>query len=555
MLTTAKGLHLAVSVRGLSVEASAGKDQVQRILSGIDLDIRKGEIVAAIGPSGSGKTTLGLALAGYTRPGMRISAGSVSYGDQDILARDAGRRRRLRSTAFAVVPQSAAAAFNPVHRLNRQVIERARLTAHLLAADADALCRALYDDLDLPDPDTIGERYPHEVSGGQLQRVAAAAALAGDASVIVFDEPTTALDVTTQVGVLHNFRNALQKRSVGALYISHDIAVVAQIASRIIVLRNGEIADQGMPASVLRRYDRSTGKPLARIASRVGNGLKTGTPLLALKRVSFRYAGSRHNALEDIGLEISAGEVVGLVGESGSGKSTIARLIAGLAAPLTGALEFRGMALAALAGRRPLALRQAIQIAFQSPDTALNPRHTVRKILARPMKLFGTQSGRERSDAINRLLGEVGLMAHMADRTPDMLSGGQKQRVNLARAIAADPQILICDEVTSALDEPLRHSIVELLCRLRDSTGLAVLFITHDLSTAAAFADRVIVLHHGRIVEVGPAREVLTTPRHSYTAELVRAVPRKELGWLDAAIAARRTAGRKTADLQRSAAQ
>lgn len=523
---------------GLVVEARTKSGPSVPILKGVDLTIAPGEIVGVIGQSGSGKSTLGLALAGFARPGTSIVSGRVVFDGQDVLSLPPAKRRLLRGRDVVFVPQSAAAAFNPSLTIDTQVVEGPLLRGQVTRRTAKQLTRQLYRSFGLPEPDRIGLRYPHQVSGGQLQRAAAAMAFVGEPKLIVFDEPTTSLDVTTQVGVLAAFRDRLRSQEIAALYISHDLAVVAQLADRVIVMQGGRVIDDGRSSARVVQAQRP--KAVAAASPLRTPAAEGDRKLLEIRDLSFRYHRSAERAVADLDLEVQRGEVVGLIGESGSGKSTLARLIAGLLTPEAGIARFCGQALPKLVRQRSKALRRGIQIVFQSADVALNPRQTVGEALGRPLSMLRGLSGAGRESEICRLLELVELPSSMAGRYPGQLSGGQKQRINLARALAAEPSLVICDEVTSALDADLRQTIVELLRRLREQHGLAFLFVTHDLSTASGFADRIVVLHRGRVVEAGPTEQVLAHPLHPYTHELVRSVPQPDPGWLDRALADRR---------------
>jgi peptide/nickel transport system ATP-binding protein len=505
-----------------------GRDGSQHpILRDVDLTIQPGEVVAAVGPSGSGKSTLGLAALGYARPGCRITAGSVRLDGQDILALPPSALRQLRGRAIAYVPQSPAAAFNPAHAIDPQVTEAVGNRRLYQAARADA--QALYARFGLPEPDRIGRRYPHQLSGGQLQRLAAAMAFMGKPRLIVFDEPTTSLDVTTQIGVLRTFRDRLREAGVAALYISHDLAVVAQLADRIVVMEAGRIVDQGEAGAMLARVLR----PTRSVSMPRPFPDRPSPPLLEVAGLVAAYRAAPRPALVDLTLSVGAGEVVGLIGESGSGKSTLARVVAGLMAPTAGAIRFDGAPLATTVRARPAGHRRRIQIVFQSADLALNPRHRVRELLGRPLTLYHRLRGAARDRRVRELLDLVELPASFVDREPHTLSGGQKQRVNLARALAATPALILCDEVTSALDAAVRDSMIALLQRLKRELGLSYLFISHDLSTVAGFADRVAVLYQGRIVEQGAATTTLEAPTHPYTRDLIAAIPQQRKSWLD----------------------
>ncbi|SJM30144.1 ABC transporter ATP-binding protein [Mesorhizobium delmotii] len=531
-----------IEVHGLKVEVGRAEGTTVPVLSGIDLAIASGEVVAAIGASGSGKSTLGLALAGYTRPGARVTAGRILFEGRDLLTLPGRELRKMRGGEIAFVPQSAAAGFNPALTITQQVAEPA-IASGLNVREARQLAQRLYGELGLPDPRGFGDHYPHQVSGGQLQRAAAAMAFAGRPKLIVFDEPTTALDVTTQVGVLAAFRDHIRRSNVAAFYISHDLAVVAQLADRIVVLEQGRIVDEGSVSAILGGRSRAASTPKKAAPTAV-----PAEPLLAVRNLTVRYPRQIRHAIADLTFDIGQGEIVGVVGESGSGKSTLGRVLSGLVTPQSGEITFGGLAVSADVRRRPRDLQRRIQIAFQSADVALNPRQRIRDILGRPMTLFRKLDGRGRDSEIAALLELVELPSDLAGRFPCQLSGGQKQRVNLARALAAEPDLLICDEVTSALDEPLREAIIDLLRRLNEKRRLAMLFVTHDLSTIADFADRLVVLQQGRIVETGPARHLIERPQHPYSAELVHSIPQPDSGWLDVALVRRAANLRATAD-------
>ena len=516
-----------LSIDALHVLANGRDCATRPILQDVHITIQPGEVVAAVGPSGSGKSTLGLAALGYTRPGCRIAGGAVRLDGEDILALPPAALRHLRGRSITYVPQSPAAAFNPALPIDPQVTEALRGRTGQAAITADA--HALYARFGLPEPERIGQRYPHQLSGGQLQRLAAAMAFIGRPRLIVFDEPTTSLDVTTQIGVLQTFRDRLREAGVAALYISHDLAVVAQLADRIVVMEAGRVVDQGEASAILKRVLR----PARTSSAPRPAPAMPRPPIIEMHGLSAAYRTAPRPALVDLTLTVGAGEVVGLIGESGSGKSTLARVIAGLMAPSAGTIRFDGAPLATTVRARPAEHRRRIQIVFQSADLALNPRHRVRDLLGRPLTLYHRLRGAARDRRIRELLDVVELPSGFIDREPHTLSGGQKQRVNLARALAATPSLILCDEVTSALDAAVRDSMIALLIRLKRELGLSYLFISHDLSTIAGFADRLAVLHEGRIVEQGAAATILAAPAHPYTGALIAAIPQPRKGWLD----------------------
>lgn len=527
------------------------------IVDGLSLSIGKGEVLALIGESGSGKTTLALAALGYIRPGLEVRRGSVSLGGTKMLNAGERRLRELRGRRVTYVAQSAAASFNPGLRLNYQVIEPSRLHGRLSAESGLERAKRLYRKLDLPDPERIGGRYPHEVSGGQLQRFMIAMGLIEGPELVVCDEPTSSLDVTTQVEVLKALNSAIREEGTAALFVSHDLAVVAQMAERIIVLRDGRIVEQGATDDILRSpHEAYTKELIAACRHWTIDGIqgRTSAPVQSLSAPLLQAVGIKAGfgprggkgapaaiAVDDVSLSVARGEVLAVIGESGSGKSTLAQVISGLHPPFAGNIRLEGTRLDHAVAKRSLQDRRRIQVIFQMADTALNPRHSVGRILGRALKIFTGMSRNERNRRIAELLTMVKLRPEYARRRPGQLSGGEKQRVNLARALAAEPDILVCDEITSALDTIVAAAIVGLIEDLRDRLGLAIIFISHDLATVASLADRIMVMRKGMIVEQGSTSDVLTKPRHPYTRLLLASVPELRVGWLQEA------AGRRAA--------
>lgn len=532
-----------LKIQGLSVMAGSGGRHPRQggrlILDGISLSVSAGEVVALIGESGAGKSTLGLAALGYYREGCQPCAGQVQWQGQDSQGFSTARWRQVRGHEMAYVAQSAAAAFNPSHSIDSQVTERVR--ADLGGAASLAWAEQLYRQLALPDPGRIGRRYPHQLSGGQLQRLMAAMAFAAKPDLVVFDEPTTALDVTTQLIVLQAIKRIVSESGTAALYVSHDLAVVAQVADRILVLKDGQIVEQGPAAQIINAPRTEYARALVAAAPRldfaaapaVAAQRMQDSPLLSLRGIQARYPNSAAPVLHDIDLQLPERKVIAIVGESGSGKSTLARVIAGLLPPCAGELQLAGAPLAAQVAGRSQAQLQQVQMIFQIPDLALNPRQTVGEIIGRPLQLFLKMPRAARARRVAELLELVELPADFAQRLPGALSGGQKQRVGIARALAAQPKILLCDEVLSALDTVIAKSVLALLRRLQQELDLSFLFITHDLATVSQIADEIVVMHKGRIVERGAPAQLLGRPREAYTRELVRSVPQLRLGWLD----------------------
>lgn len=513
------------------------------LVDALSFTIRPGEVLALIGESGSGKTTTALALMGHARRGCRISAGSVRIGDVDVLSLRARQLRALRGRTVSYIAQSAAASFDPSRSILDQVVEPACLHGTLPRGQAELKAIALFRELALPEPETIGQRYPHQVSGGQLQRLMAAMALITDPEVVILDEPTTALDVTTQVEVLRAFRRVVRERQVTAVYVSHDLAVVAQMADHILVLRDGRMREVGTTERLLaapqNEYTQSllaAARPATRAAGTADAGAQV---LLRLKGLSAGYGAPRPDGkpavtiLEDIDLELKRGQAIGVIGESGSGKTTLARVVAGLLPPSTGTMEFDGRTLPPALRQRSREDLRRVQIVFQSADTALNPSQTIERILARPLQFYRGLKGDPLRRRIDELLDLVKLPRTLADRLPGGLSGGQKQRVNLARALAADPDLILCDEVTSALDTVVGAAVLDLIAELRRELGVSYLFISHDLHTVRAVCDEIVVMRHGRKLAQVARADYDRGPHHPYYEELARAVPELRRGWLD----------------------
>jgi peptide/nickel transport system ATP-binding protein len=595
----------AVDVRDLQVVIEATGTPV---VSEVSFGIGAGEILGVVGESGSGKTTVGLALLGHARRGLRIAGGSVRLGGHDILALGDEQLRRLRGSLVSYVPQDPASSLNPALRIGIQLRE-------VIEAHADGPDRAVAErvaemmrEVALPDDRAFLRRYPHELSGGQQQRVGLAMAFANRPRLIVLDEPTTGLDVTTQAHVLSTVRELATLHDVAALYVSHDLAVVAALARQVAVMYAGRVveigdADElftaaahpytrrlvgaiprltggrslvGIPGHAVSPGRRPPGcsfaprctlrideceaavPPLAPVgpdhAARCiraelvlsGRQNRTGDPVempaadeadqpaLRLGDLTARYG--QHEVVHAVSLSLAARECLALVGESGSGKTTIARAIAGLHRDWTGTIALDGTDLRPAARQRGSDARRRIQYIFQNPYGSLNPRQTIGQIVGQPLKVFGTASGREADRLIAEMLERVSLTAAYARRYPDQLSGGERQRAAIARALVCDPTVLICDEVTSALDVSVQAAIVELLGSLQRDLGLSMLFITHNLPLVRSIAQRVAVLSQGAIVELGETGQVLADPQQPYTRQLLADTPSLETASSEAGV-------------------
>jgi peptide/nickel transport system ATP-binding protein len=582
--------RLRINVRGTTRD----------IVDDISFEIAPGEVLGLVGESGSGKTTVGLALLGHARRGVQIAGGSVRLGDVNVLALNEGELAHLRGRLISYVPQDPAAALNPALRIGTQL--REILEAHNFGANAEARRERVYEmmrEVALPDNNAYLSRYPHELSGGQQQRVGLAIAFACRPRVIVLDEPTTGLDVTTQAHVLGTVRDLATAHGVAALYVSHDLAVVGTLATRVAVMYSGRIVELGPVLDLFRAAGHpytqrlifaiphlTGGRELVGIGGRApspgrrppgctfaprctyaqdrctvsvpelrpiaeghqvrcvraeevrGQMLRRGTdgergsrmlgaPILVLSDVTAGYR--RRTVVHDINIELARQECLALVGESGSGKTTLARSVAGLHSQRGGQITLNGVPLAMSARNRTREHRRMIQYVFQNPYGSLNPRRTIGHIIRQPLEIFGRMKGDAADKKVAEMLDRVALTAAYADRFPDQLSGGERQRVAIARALVCEPSVLVCDEVTSALDVSVQAAIVELLASLQRDLGLSMLFVTHNLPLVRSIAQRVAVMSDGRIVELGSVEQILESPVNPYTRRLLSDTPSLEV--------------------------
>jgi peptide/nickel transport system ATP-binding protein len=552
---------VVAEVSELTISYRADTRQVA-VVDNVSFTLERGRTLGLVGESGSGKSTVARTLLGHLRAGSQIDHGRVSVHDEDVFGLTPERLRQLRGNTVGLVSQNAGDALTPSMRVGEQIAETLRV--HGLPADRNRILELL-ELVRLPSPQTLRRRYPHELSGGQQQRVAIALATATDPDILVLDEPTTALDVITQSAVLDLVAELQSRLGMAVLIVSHDLGVVSAVADDVLVLCDGQTVEHGPAVRVLAAPEQSYTRKLLDAAPRVDGAdphsrtsssqphqvqpvreaaASAGTPepaathartdpdadvLIRCADLDIRYPGAPRRAVDDFSIDLRRGESVAIVGESGSGKSTVASTLAGLTEAERGsaalALNGHDHDLLATAGRRSIELRRAVQLVFQNADLSLNPRRSVGDAIARPLKVFGRARGRRQTrEAVGRLLTEVGLGPEYAIRLPGQLSGGQRQRVGIARALAAEPQVLIADEITTALDVSVQAEVLELLERLQQDHGLASIFISHDLAVVRRVADRIVVMKDGRIVESAPTADLFDDPRHAYTRQLLDAV-------------------------------
>ncbi|MBB3659399.1 peptide/nickel transport system ATP-binding protein [Rhizobium sp. BK650] len=535
-----------LSVRNLKIEATSyppGEAPKRvTIVDGVSFDLQKGRVLGLIGESGAGKSTIGLSALAYGRGGAEITGGEVLLDGDNILALGRNGIRQIRGARVCYVAQSAAAAFNPAHRLGNQVIEAS--VKHGLMSQQEAKKRALYlfQVLGLPHPESFGERFPHQVSGGQLQRAMTAMALCSNPELIVFDEPTTALDVTTQIDVLAAIKHAIEETHTAALYITHDLAVVAQISDDIMVLRHGKTVEYGSVQQIIEAPREDYTRALVNVRQTLRDeAANQSDALLKIENVSAEYSNG-FKVLNDVSLHVPKGQTLAIVGESGSGKSTLARVVTGLLSPTAGTVSFAGKPLTPDVRHRPRDDLRRIQLIYQMADTAMNPRQTVRDIIGRPLTFYYGLRGAAKTDRVKELLDQIEMGNGFLNRYPAELSGGQKQRVAIARALAAKPELILCDEPTSALDPLVAEGILKLLLKLQEEEHLSYVFITHDIAIVRAIADSVAVMHRGKLVRFGPKSQALSPPFDDYTDLLLKSVPEMEIGWLERVLTTRKMA-------------
>ncbi len=536
-----------MDVDHLSVGYLDARKELVPAVDDVSFFLDKGECLGIVGESGCGKSTLARALMGYFRPGCRPMGGRVLLEGRDALTADAAALRELRGRRIAMVPQNPLSSLTYHMRVGPQVAEILEIHRGLGAKAARRRTLDLFEATNLPDPERLYRRFPHEISGGQRQRVVIAAALACEPAVMILDEPTTALDTTTEMQVLKLVKDLRDTTDTSIVYITHDLTLTDYMCDRVLVMLDGRIVERGTASEVFESPTEDYTRMLVSAIPRIDTGppdsklrlMPTGNPLLEVDELSFTYrvpwspksifAKPRTTpAVDRVSFEVGRGETLGLVGESGSGKSTIANVLVGLNAPGSGRVSFDGHRLDGSEKGRTLEQRRRIQIIFQDPLSSLNPRHRVETILTRPLGMFFGTRRREARDRAVELLAEVDLPAEILNRFPRQLSGGQQQRVAIARAFAAEPELILCDEVTSALDVSVQAQVLDLLARIQSKTGAACVFISHDLGVIQQVAQRCVVLKDGRVVEAGLTGQIFSDPDTDYTRMLLAAAARQE---------------------------
>ena len=508
-------------------------------VAAVNFSVGRGEIVCLVGESGSGKSVIAQSVMGLLPKSLPVTEGKILLEGEDITHAPLSRLRELRATRMSMIFQEPMTALNPVMRCGEQIDEVLRAHTTLSESERKKKILAIIEEVALPDPERMFQAFPHQLSGGQRQRIMIAMALVLEPVLLIADEPTTALDVTTQAQILHLISELQRKHGTGVLFITHDFGVVAEIADRVAVLRLGDLVEMGPKEDVLMRPQHDYTKMLIAAVPGIhpkAKARQTNAPIvLQVVGLDKTYGGQgwfsskRHevHAAKAVNFTIRKGETLGIVGESGSGKSTVARCVVRLIDPSAGSIDLEGDDLAKLSGAKLRALRKRVQIVFQDPYRSLNPRRTVGETIMEGPMNFGL-SREEAAKRARSLMEWVRMDPSVLNRYPHQFSGGQRQRISIARALAMEPELLIADEAVSALDVSVQAQVLELLEEIRQRLNLAMLFITHDLRVAAQVCDDIVVMSKGEVVEYGAALEVFSTPKHPYTQTLFATAPGRD---------------------------
>ncbi|NQZ50350.1 MAG: ABC transporter ATP-binding protein [Moritella sp.] len=521
-----------------------------QILKDVNLQVKPKDIIGLVGESGSGKSTLALALMGYTNDGCFIKSGAIQFDNKDIVQLPIEALAAIRGSQIALIPQNAGQALTPTMKVGPQIQEVLQFHSDIDKANYKSRVIELLNDVKLPDPEQIFSRYPHQLSGGQQQRVAIAMALAVKPELLILDEPTTGLDATTQVHILDLLKALIHKHNVAMVFVSHDFGAVSRLCNKVCVMYKGEIVEHGDIKKVLLEPEHSYTQALLKAVPVIGKNQKNTLPVMPQDEVQKETSISLNDlkisyhrntlwqsitrqaepeaTVDNINLTLKKGETLALIGESGSGKSTILKTIAGLNKANGGEIIFNGKPLEILE-KRSKEQKKQIQMIFQNPDASLNPKQTILQILSKPLQLYFNMNSAQCHERAKELLIQVHLNPDYLYRNPTMLSGGEKQRVAIARAFASEPELLLCDEITSALDVTVQATVLTLLKELQLKFNTSYIFIAHDLAIVESIADQIAILNKGRICEVGETKSVFANPSHPYTKTLLNSVLKPEI--------------------------
>lgn len=536
-----------LDVKNLKIGYINAEDGIDIAVNDISFSVEEGETLGVVGESGCGKSTVARALMGYLRPGGQVIGGDIHLIGESVLGLTADKLQHIRGKTVAIIPQNPLSSLTYHMTVGSQVNEILRFHRGMNNAEARAETINLFRATRLPDPEAIYDRYPHQISGGQRQRIVIAAALACRPSLMILDEPTTALDTTTEMQVLKLIKDLRQEIDTAIVYITHDLTLTNYMCDRVLVMHDGKIVEEGAAQTIFNAPEEAYTRQLVAAIPRVDRPPtrdkieehQLGDCILEIENLSFAYASpwslakmfKREDApmaVENVSFNIRQSETLGLVGESGSGKSTVANIVAGLLAPSQGSIRFDGSELRPSSAQRSIEERRRVQLIFQDPLSSLNPRQRVGTILTRSIMSFLGLDQRQSRDKAAELLEELELPTEFMSRYPRQLSGGQQQRVAIARAFAADPDLILCDEITSALDVSVQAHVLDLLMALQRKTGTACIFISHDLGVIREVAHRAVVMRNGKVVEAGSTEHLFSNSQDPYTRDLIAAAERRD---------------------------